>query len=78
MLQVEDSASIQGYLRAGCVHLTVDVLLNSEQAAHLRALGARRLVQRLLKVPGCDFWNTQHALVRCSSFLAGCIDLFSR
>ncbi|KAL4859578.1 Teosinte glume architecture 1 [Chlorella vulgaris] len=54
--------SMEGYLRPGCVHLTVNALMGSEEHALLASSGVRAVVERLVaRQPGA-FWS-EHAML---------------
>ena len=56
---------LEGFIRPGCTHLTVDVVLNAEEVAAVRALGVRGVVRDMLQQDGSEFWKRQTAMV-CS------------
>ena len=54
----------QGYVRPGCLHLTVDVLLPHDAAQLSHAGGARAVARRLLGGRHAEFWAQQLSQVR--------------
>ncbi len=56
---------LEGFIRPGCTHLTVDFTLDAADAAALAALGVRGFVRHaLVRRGGCPFWSAQTAMVR--------------
>ncbi len=57
---------LEGFIRPGCTHLTVDLALDAEDVAAVRALGVRGVVRDMLQQAGGHFWPKQTAMVRPS------------
>ena len=55
----------QGYVRTGCLHLTVEALLSRHADAVTARAGARGVVRALLAGPHGAFWAAQASLVGC-------------
>ena len=56
---------LEGFIRPGCTHLTVDFALDAADAAALSALGVRGFVRHaLVQRSGSPFWSTHTAMVR--------------
>ncbi|PRW58718.1 copper responsive regulator 1 isoform A [Chlorella sorokiniana] len=54
--------SMEGYLRPGCVHITVNALMGPEERALLAQSGVRAVVERLVARQPEAFWS-QHAML---------------
>lgn len=54
--------SMEGYLRPGCVHLTVNALMGPEECALLASSGVRAVVERLVARQPEAFWS-EHAML---------------
>lgn len=54
---------LQGYVRPGCLHLTVDVRLSRAAAAATAAGGVRGVAEALLSGPHAAFWAAQASQV---------------
>ena len=55
---------LEGFIRPGCTHLTVDLALDAEDIAAVRVLGVRGVVRDMLQQAGGHFWPKQTAMVR--------------
>lgn len=54
--------SMEGYLRPGCVHITVNALIGPQERALLAQSGVRAVVERLVARQPEAFWS-QHAML---------------
>lgn len=54
--------AIEGYIRPGCVHLTVDALMGPEERQALATEGVRAVVERLVAAQPHPFWR-QHTVL---------------
>lgn len=63
--------SMEGYLRPGCVHLTVNALMGPEERALLASSGVRAVVERLVAAQPEAFWSQHAMLVRQPAAFGG-------
>ncbi len=63
MLQCGVNA-LEGYIRPGCLHLTLNAMVGTEAGAQLQGLGVRSLVQHLVAASNHTLWSSDTLLVR--------------
>jgi hypothetical protein len=66
MLQCGVNA-LEGYIRPGCLHLTLHAIVGSEASSQLQSLGVRALVHHLVAASNHTLWRSQTLLV-CTLF----------
>ncbi|KAL4432422.1 hypothetical protein ABPG77_001721 [Micractinium sp. CCAP 211/92] len=62
--------SMEGYLRPGCVHITVNALIGPEERQLLAQSGVRAVVERLVARQPQAFWSQHAMLVQLGDKLA--------
>ena len=65
MLQCGVNA-LEGYIRPGCVHLTLHAMLGPDAGAALQGMGVRALVNNLVAASDHTLWRSETLLVRPS------------
>ena len=71
MLQCGVNA-LEGYIRPGCVHLTLHAMLGPDIGAALQGMGVRALVQNLVAASDHTLWSSETLLVRRVCLLSNC------
>ena len=64
--------ALEGYIRPGCVHLTLHAMVASEAGAQLEGLGVRALVQHLVSASDHALWSSNTLLVQRISLSCSC------
>ncbi|KAK9819901.1 hypothetical protein WJX72_003783 [[Myrmecia] bisecta] len=56
--------SIEGYIRPGCVHLTLNAVIAPAQSNNLKGMGIREAVKSLIEGQGREFWSAETVLIQ--------------